>query len=90
MPTSVFFAVVYVPAESRWSADEKDMVGGPLQRVEFSFWSLSGLLFLIAVAVLFASRWDLYVETAVSLTAVYSLVCLLVSNEFLLSDWHTE
>jgi uncharacterized membrane protein YoaK (UPF0700 family) len=90
MPTSVLFTAVYVAKEHKWSVAEKDMVEGPLTKIEISIWSLFSFISLISIACVFAFYRHISVESAVVLTSIYLLMCILISNEFLLSDWHTE
>jgi hypothetical protein len=92
MPTSVLFRISYVEARGKWSAEETSSSGGdgPVQQVEITIWTVLSLTVLFLVASLFVTHVHMNLDTAVILTYLYSIVCLLLSNEYLLSDWHSK
>jgi hypothetical protein len=92
MRSSVFFKVCYEEKSKKWSADEKDMYETNVtQYIECSIWSICSIALLLIIATLFSnSTWMLDIDTAITMTCLYTLTCLLLSNEYMYSDWHTE
>jgi hypothetical protein len=88
MYTSVLAQADFFPEKHMWGLVQVKPMQ-PTQRVELSIWSLLSLSFLFAVMLIFILHVQLTVPTAMLLTTLYSFICMLISNEFMLSDWHT-
>jgi protein-S-isoprenylcysteine O-methyltransferase Ste14 len=90
MHTSVLLNLVYDKEQAKWvftDAKKRPLVA---QHLEISVWSIVSLSLLVVIASLFVSHTPLDSSTAVMLTTLYSFTCMLISNEFMLSDWHTD
>jgi uncharacterized membrane protein len=89
MHTSVLVKFIYSNERKEWVSGETSSVG-VVEQVELTISLLVGLVLLITIFVIFVSHLSLTLEVGVGLVYIYSLTSLLVSNEYLLSDWHTK
>jgi hypothetical protein len=85
MQTSALFHMVYVKDQHRWTTpDDKNLVG-VTQHVEVTVWSLLSVFFVLAIVLIFISHVALNTDTAIILTILYSYVCMLMSNEYIVN-----
>jgi hypothetical protein len=90
MHTSVLLTMVYDDEQCKWAwPDAKKRIPNA-KHLEVSVWYITSIFLLLAIALIFVSHVALDSSTAVLLTTLYSFTCMLISNEFMLSDWHTQ
>jgi hypothetical protein len=89
MHTSVLLSLTFDDKQGKWVVLDPKKRPPAALHLEISVWSIVSLSLLVGIASLFVSHTTLNTSTAVLLTALYSFTCMLVSNEFMLSDWHT-
>jgi hypothetical protein len=89
MYPGVLLRIIYTDRWNKWVATKEcasNQVGSIDTEVEVTFLSILCLLVQLTIVTLFTTDVNLDINTAVGMVYIYSVTCLVLSNEYLLTD----